>query len=100
MVLVDGVEVSNPNTGEFDFGSLRSADVVRIEVLRGEQSALWGSDALGGVVNIITRAGATKESYRLALKAGSFNTFEGQVSAVVPIGAAALSINGRSEELV
>ncbi len=94
LVLVDGVEVSNPNTGEFDFGSLRSADVVRIEVLRGEQSALWGSDALGGVVNIITRAGETKESYRLALKVGGFNTFEGQVSAVVPVGAAALSING------
>ncbi|PHS36166.1 MAG: hypothetical protein COA91_12475 [Robiginitomaculum sp.] len=94
LVLVDGVEVSNPNTGEFDFGSFRSEDVVRIEVLRGEQSALWGSDALGGVVNIITRAGATRESYRLSLEAGSFNSFEGQVSAVVPIKGAALSING------
>ncbi len=94
LVLVDGVEVSNPNTGEFDFASLRSEDVVRIEVLRGEQSALWGSDALGGVVNIITKAGETVESYRLALKAGSFNTLEGQVSAVVPVGKAALSING------
>jgi vitamin B12 transporter len=99
LILVDGVEVSNPNTGEFDFGSLRSADVVRIEVLRGEQSALWGSDALGGVVNIITRAGETNESYRnesyrLAISGGSFNTFEGQVSAVVPVGASALSING------
>jgi len=94
LVLVDGIEVSNPNTGEFDFASLRSEDVVKIEVLRGEQSALWGSDALGGVVNIITRAGEVNESYSLALKAGSFNTFEGQVSAVVPIGTAALSING------
>ncbi|MBN4055698.1 TonB-dependent receptor [bacterium AH-315-J23] len=94
LVLVDGIEVSNPNTGEFDFASLRSEDVVKIEVLRGEQSALWGSDALGGVVNIITRAGEVNESYSLALKAGSFNTFEGQVSAVAPIGTAALSING------
>ncbi len=94
LVLVDGVEVSNPNTGEFDFGALRSEDVVRIEVLRGEQSALWGSDAIGGVVNIITRAGATNESYKLSVRGGSFNTFEGQVSAVVPIKGAALSING------
>ncbi|MBL4853502.1 MAG: TonB-dependent receptor [Robiginitomaculum sp.] len=94
LVLVDGVEVSNPNTGEFDFGSLRSEDVVRIEVLRGEQSALWGSDAIGGVVNIITRAGETSESYRVSVEAGSFNTLEGQVSAVVPIKGAALSING------
>ncbi len=94
LVLVDGVEVSNPNTGEFDFGALRSEDVVRIEVLRAEQSALWGSDALGGVVNIITRAGSTNERYRLSIEAGSFNSFEGQVSAVVPVKGAALSING------
>ena len=97
LVLVDGVEVSNPNTGEFDFGSLRSEDVVRIEVLRGEQSALWGSDAIGGVVNIITRAGddgMTTPSYRASIDAGSFNTFEGQVSAVIPVGNSALSING------
>jgi len=94
LVLVDGVEVSNPNTGEFDFASLRSEDVVRMEVLRGEQSALWGSDAVGGVVNIITRAGEIDESYKLSIKGGSFNTFEGQVSAVVPIKGAALSING------
>lgn len=94
LVLVDGIEVSNPNTGEFDFGSLRSEDVVRVEVLRGEQSALWGSDAIGGVVNIITRAGETNERYKLSLEAGSFNSFEGQVSAVVPIKSSALSING------
>ena len=94
LVLVDGIEVSNPNTGEFDFASLRSEDVIRIEVLRGEQSALWGSDAIGGVVNIITRAGNTGEAWRLSVEGGSFGTMEGQVSAVVPIGNAALSING------
>ena len=96
LVLVDGVEASNPNTGEFDFGSLRSEDVVRIEVLRGEQSALWGSDAIGGVVNIITRAGETNESYKVTVEAGSFHTLEGQVSAVIPVGNAALSINGNA----
>ena len=94
LVLVDGIEVSNPNTGEFDFASLRSEDVIRIEVLRGEQSALWGSDAVGGVVNISTRAGNTGEAWRLSVEGGSFGTLEGQVSAVVPIGGAALSING------
>ena len=99
LVLVDGIEVSNPNTGEFDFGSLRSEDVVRIEVLRGEQSALWGSDAIGGVVNIITRAGALNsnyEGYKISVEAGSFGTLEGQVSAVIPIGFTALSINGNA----
>jgi len=94
LVFVDGIEMSNPNTGEFDFGYLRSDDVVKIEVLRGEQSALWGSDALGGVVNIITRAGNTHEHYSISLEAGSYASVSGQVSAVVPIGGAALSING------
>jgi len=48
LVIIDGVEVNNPTDGAFDFGGLRSEDVVRIEVLRGEQSALYGSDAVGG----------------------------------------------------
>ena len=94
LVLVDGIEVSNPNTGEFDFASLRGEDVIKIEVLRGEQSALWGSDAIGGVVNIITRAGDTTESWKASVEAGSFGTLEGQVSAVIPIDDAALSVNG------
>ncbi len=96
LVLIDGVEVSNPNTGEFDFASLRAEDVVRIEVLRGEQSALWGSDAIGGVVNIITRAGQTQESYKLSLQAGSFKSLDGQISGVIPLGKAALSLNGNA----
>ena len=54
LVLIDGVEVANPSSGEFDFSGLRAEDVVRIETLRGEQSALYGSDAIGGVINIIT----------------------------------------------
>ena len=94
LVLVDGIEVSNPNTGEFDFASLRGEDVIKIEVLRGEQSALWGSDAIGGVINIITRAGNTTESWKVSVEAGSFGTLEGQASAVIPIGDAALSVNG------
>jgi vitamin B12 transporter len=62
LVLIDGVEAGNPNTGEFDFAGIRSEDIIQIEVLRGEQSALWGSDAIGGVINIITRAGSRNES--------------------------------------
>ena len=98
LVLIDGVEVSNPNTGEFDFAFLRSEDVSRIEVLRGEQSALWGSDALGGVVNIITRSGTVRgdgPDYRLAFEGGSFGTAEAQVSAYIPVfDDATLAVNG------
>ena len=94
LVLIDGVEVANPSSGEFDFSGLRAEDVVRIETLRGEQSALYGSDAIGGVINIITRAGSTQEGWRASVEAGSRETLEGQVSAVIPLGGAALSFNG------
>lgn len=57
LVMVDGVEVNELSTGEFDFGSLLVDGIDRIEVLRGPQSAFWGSNALAGVVNIITKRG-------------------------------------------
>jgi vitamin B12 transporter len=58
LVLIDGIEVSEVSQGEFDFGSLVAANIERIEVLRGPQSALWGSNALAGVINIITKPGS------------------------------------------
>ncbi|RME99026.1 MAG: TonB-dependent receptor, partial [Alphaproteobacteria bacterium] len=57
LVLIDGVEVSEVGSGEFDFGALAATDIERIEVLRGPQSALWGSNAQAGVISIITKAG-------------------------------------------
>lgn len=94
VVIIDGVEVANPSDGAFDFGGLRNEDIVKIEVLRGEQSALYGSDAVGGVINIITRAGSTSENWRASVEGGSAGTAEGQISAVIPLGDAALTVNG------
>lgn len=54
-VFVDGIRVNDPSqSGEFDFAHLLADDVERIEVIRGPQSALWGSDALSGVINIVS----------------------------------------------
>jgi len=94
LVLIDGIEVANPSTGEFDLSGLRAQDIVKIEVLRGEQSALYGSDAIGGVISIVTRAGETSEQWRASVEGGSRGTGQGQISAVVPVGSAALSVNG------
>ncbi|MES3150958.1 TonB-dependent receptor plug domain-containing protein [Sphingomonas faeni] len=56
LVVIDGVRVNDPSStgGGFDFGNLLSSSVERIEVLRGPNSVPWGSQAIGGVVNIIT----------------------------------------------
>ena len=75
LVLVDGIEVSDPYYGEFDFGTLIVDDAARIEVLRGQQSALYGSDAIGGVIHYITASGAEAPGYRFRAEAGSFGTF-------------------------
>ena len=58
-VLVDGIDVSDPSaaTGAFDFAHLLTGDLARIEVLRGPQSGLYGSDAIGGVISIVTQKG-------------------------------------------
>jgi vitamin B12 transporter len=93
LVIIDGVQMNNPNDGAFDFGGLRSEDVVKIEVLRGEQSALYGSDAIGGVINIITRSGDAQPQIRGALEYGSRETIEGQISGGYDLGVAALTVN-------
>jgi vitamin B12 transporter len=75
LVLIDGVRVTNPSGG-FDFSSLRSDNVERIEVLRGPQSTLYGSEAIGGVISITTRRGRPGFHYDVDARAGSFGTRE------------------------
>ncbi|QPB42025.1 TonB-dependent receptor plug domain-containing protein [Rodentibacter haemolyticus] len=82
-VIIDGVKV-NPVSGYgFDFGGLSLSNIERIEVLRGEQSALWGSDAVGGVIYITTKSGLYKEkpfNIDFDFGTGSHRTRDGSVT--------------------
>jgi len=75
LVIIDGVEINDPSgNSEFDFGNMPASDISRIEILRGPQSALYGSDALGGVVNIITKKGEGPPSLGFLAELGSQRT--------------------------
>lgn len=74
-VLIDGVEVNDPSgNNDFDFANLLAGDVERIEVLRGPQSVLYGSNAIGGVINVITKTGKGPPKATAQIEAGSFQT--------------------------
>jgi vitamin B12 transporter len=85
LVLIDGIEVSDPFAGEFDFGSLIADDAARVEVLRGQQSALYGSDAIGGVIHYITGTGREAQGASARIEGGSFGAFNaaGRIAGVV-----------------
>lgn len=75
-VLLDGIPINDPSsaTRGFDFSTLDVENIERIEVLRGPQSLLYGSDAIGGVVNIITKRGEGPATATVTGMGGSFGT--------------------------
>ncbi len=77
LVMIDGVEVNDPmsTTRSHDFAHLMVDNIERIEILRGPQSTLYGSDAIGGVINIITKRGEGKPKFNFSAEGGSFTTF-------------------------
>jgi vitamin B12 transporter len=79
LVMIDGVEVNDPITPArtYDFSHLRVEGIERVEILRGPQSTLYGSDAMAGVINIITQKGQEKPRFHLSSLGGSYSTFSG-----------------------
>ncbi len=83
LVLLDGIEIADPSTpnGAYDFAHLSLNNIERIEIVRGPQSTLYGSGALGGVINIITRRGQGPGQYTASFEGGSFHTYTEGLSA-------------------
>lgn len=74
LVYIDGVEANSPVSSEFNFANLVAADIAQIEVLRGAQSALYGSEAIGGVIAVTTRAPEQGVQAGGEVEYGAFNT--------------------------
>src|SRR5262245_51129863 len=74
-VLIDGVRVKSVTSGDFDFADLTLDNIERIEVLRGPQSTLYGADAIGGVIHIITKRGQGPPAAYVDAEAGNYDTY-------------------------
>ena len=77
LVMVDGVEMNDPlnPSGGFDFGNLSAQDIERIEIIRGSQSVLYGSAAIGGVIQIITKKGSGPLKANIEGVYGTYNSY-------------------------
>ena len=84
LILIDGVRMNSPYFGVYDWSALTTENIERIEIVRGPFSALYGSDAIGGVVQIFTRKGAAGFTGRATGAAG--NEGQGEGSAFVSGG--------------
>lgn len=100
LVLIDGIRVNDavPASGDFDFATLLPSAIDRIEVLRGPQSALYGSDAIGGVVNILTRSGGGPPRFEARTEAGSYGTLSSSATAFGSVGPWSYAFSGGGQK--
>jgi vitamin B12 transporter len=80
LVLIDGVRVGSATLGQTDLAAISLAQVERIEIMRGPGSSLYGADAIGGVVNIVTRRGAGAPALSANIAGGNQRSGEGYVA--------------------
>jgi len=74
--MIDGVRVKSTTTGSFDFSGISVDDIERIEIVKGPQSTIYGSEAMAGVINIITKRGKGKPKLQTSFEAGSYGTYK------------------------
>lgn len=97
MILIDGQPMIGRNAGDFDLSRITVSDIERIEIIKGASSSLFGSEALAGVINIVTHQSIKKAQALASLRYGSLNNTDATLEGETPIskgkGAAYLSGN-------
>ncbi|MGB5485087.1 TonB-dependent receptor plug domain-containing protein, partial [Parasphingorhabdus sp.] len=96
LVLINGIRVNDPSTpdGGFDFGNLTAGNIERVEVLRGANGVTWGSQAVGGVVNVITKRPTDDPTLFVQGEYGARDTIRTVSNASGKLGPVGLSIGG------
>ncbi len=95
LVIMDGAVLNDPSSpsGAYDFASLFSDNIERIEIVRGPQSTLYGSDAIAGIINIFSRRPETGFNLRLNAETGSNSLYKGNLTALGTLGKLSYTLN-------
>ena len=96
LTIIDGIRVNDPSSpgGAFDFGTLLAGSIDRIEILRGPNSVPWGSQAIGGVVNIVTATPSQGAQARGQIEYGAHNSLYANAGLSGGTGALTAAFNG------
>ncbi len=96
VALIDGIKLNDPSStgGGFNFGNLLIGNIARIEVLRGAQSVLWGNQAIGGVVNLITRQPTEELAVNARAEGGWHNSGQAYANVSGKSGPVSASLGG------
>ena len=96
-VLIDGVRVDTQTTGGVTWEAIPLSQIERIEVVRGPASAVYGSDAIGGVIQIFTRKGQPGTQFDVGVGGGDYGTFKSDASVSGQVGTVDYAFSGLSE---
>ncbi|MFO7871916.1 MAG: TonB-dependent receptor [Kiritimatiellia bacterium] len=80
LVLIDGRRINEQYQGTAELSLLTADSIERVEIVRGPASAIYGSNAMGGVINIVTRRGKTRPGTEIMVSGGSHNTWHNRIS--------------------
>jgi outer membrane receptor for ferrienterochelin and colicins len=84
MILIDGQPMTGRNSGNFDLSRITVANIERIEIIKGASSCLFGSEAMAGVVNIVTRQHVSQSQGLAGVRYGTFNTVDANLEGESP----------------